>query len=83
MPTRLRFTVDEENRSSHHRESAQDSSHDLRTLKDQCAYRHRFETLQHASRVIGDWVSFYNHPPPHQALAMKNAHYGFRVSGMS
>ena len=21
---------------------------------------HRFETLQHASRVIGDWVSFYN-----------------------
>ena len=22
---------------------------------------HRFETLQHASRVIGDWIPFYNH----------------------
>ena len=26
----------------------------------QCAHRHRFETLQHASRVIGDWIGFYN-----------------------
>ena len=24
------------------------------TLKEQCAHRHRIETLQHASRVIGD-----------------------------
>lgn len=23
----------------------------IRTLKEQCAHRHRFETLQHASRV--------------------------------
>jgi hypothetical protein len=30
----------------------------IRTLKEQCAHRHRFETLQHASRVIGDWISF-------------------------
>ena len=28
----------------------------IRTLKDQCVHRHRFETLQHASRVIGDWI---------------------------
>uniref|UniRef100_UPI000424A9EC integrase core domain-containing protein n=2 Tax=Pandoraea TaxID=93217 RepID=UPI000424A9EC len=28
----------------------------IRTLKEQCAHRHRFETLQHASRVIGDWI---------------------------
>jgi putative transposase len=41
------------------------------TLKEQCAHRHRFETLQHASRVIGDWIGFYNHRRPHQALAMK------------
>ena len=32
----------------------------IRTLKEQCAHRHRFETLQHASRVIGDWVCWYN-----------------------
>ncbi len=43
----------------------------IRTLKEQCAHRHRFETLQHASRVIGDRISFYNHRRPHQALGMK------------
>lgn len=31
----------------------------IRTLEDRCVHRHRFEILQHASRVIGDWVSFY------------------------
>ncbi|WP_423786704.1 integrase core domain-containing protein [Kerstersia gyiorum] len=43
----------------------------IRTLKDQYAHRHRFETLRHASRVIGDWIRFYNHQRPHQALKMK------------
>ncbi len=43
----------------------------IRTLKEQCVHRHRFETLQHASRVIGDWIGFYNHRRPHQALGMK------------
>jgi putative transposase len=43
----------------------------IRTFKEQCAHRHRFETLQHASRVIGDWINFYNHRRPHQALGMK------------
>ena len=43
----------------------------IRTLKDQCVHRHRFETLQHASRVIGDWIGFYNHQRPHQALGMR------------
>lgn len=37
----------------------------------QCAHGHRFETLQHASRVIGEWIGFYNHRRPHQALGMK------------
>lgn len=32
----------------------------IRTLKDQCVHRRRFETLQHARRVIGDWIGFYN-----------------------
>jgi putative transposase len=43
----------------------------IRTLKEQCVHRHRFETLQHAMRVIGDWIHFYNHRRPHQALGMK------------
>jgi len=34
-------------------------------------HRHRFETLQHASRVISNWIAFYNHRRPHQALKMK------------
>lgn len=43
----------------------------IRTLKDQYLHRHRFETLQHASRVIADWIGFHNHRRPHQALTMK------------
>src|SRR5690606_24839933 len=43
----------------------------IRTLKEQCAHRHRFGSQQHASRVIGDWIQFYNHRRPHQALGMK------------
>lgn len=43
----------------------------IRTLKEQCAHRHRFESQQHATRVIGDWIQFYNHRRPHQALGMK------------
>ena len=42
-----------------------------RTLKEQCAHRHRFETLQNATRVIGDWISSYNTRRPQQALGMK------------
>lgn len=43
----------------------------IRTLKEQCVHRHRFESLQHASQVIGDWIVFYNTRRPHQALGMK------------
>jgi putative transposase len=43
----------------------------IRTLKEQCVHRHRFESLQHASRVIADWIQFYNHRRPHQALGMR------------
>jgi len=43
----------------------------IRTLKEQCARRHRFENQQHASQVIADWIRFYNHRRPHQALGMK------------
>ncbi|MDX2299154.1 MAG: integrase core domain-containing protein, partial [Xanthomonadaceae bacterium] len=43
----------------------------IRTLKEQCTHRHRFESQQHASRVISDWIAFYNTRRPHQALGMK------------
>jgi len=43
----------------------------IRTLKEQCVHRHRFESQQHAMRVIGDWIQFYNYRRPHQALGMK------------
>jgi putative transposase len=52
----------------------------IRTLKEQCAHRHRFETLQHASRVIGDWIGFYNNQRPHQALGMKTPAEAFALS---
>ena len=43
----------------------------IRTLKEQCVDRHRFETQQHVMRIIADWILFYNHRRPHQALGMK------------
>ncbi len=52
----------------------------IRTLKEQCVHRHRFETLQHASRVIGDWIGFYNCRRPHQALGMKTPAEAFALA---
>lgn len=43
----------------------------IRTLKEQCVHRHRFESVRHASRIIADWILFYNTQRPHQALKMK------------
>jgi putative transposase len=43
----------------------------IRTLKEQCVHRTRFESLQHATRAIADWISWYNLKRPHQALGMK------------
>ncbi|MDV3470263.1 integrase core domain-containing protein [Stenotrophomonas sp. C3(2023)] len=42
----------------------------IRTLKEQCVHRHRFESQAHAVRVIADWIAFYNQQRPHQALNM-------------
>ena len=52
----------------------------IRTLKEQCVHRHRFESLQRASRVIGDWIGFYNHQRPHQALKMKTPAEAFALA---
>ena len=43
----------------------------IQTLKEQCVHRQRLDSLQHATRAIGDWIAFYNYRRPHQALDMK------------
>lgn len=52
----------------------------IRTLKEQCVHRQRFESLAHATRAIGDWIQFYNNRRPHQALAMRTPAEIFRLA---
>lgn len=52
----------------------------IRTLKEQCVHRHRFESLQHANRVIAGWIGFYNNERPHQALGMKTPAEAFALA---
>ena len=52
----------------------------IRSLKEQCVHRHRFESLAHASRAIGDWIQVYNHKRPHQALAMRTPNEPFKLA---
>ena len=52
----------------------------IRTLKEQCVHRHRFESLKHASRIIADWIQFYNHKRPHQSLGMKTLAQMFKLA---
>lgn len=52
----------------------------IRTLKEQCVQHHRFETIQHAMRVAGDWIAFYNNRRPHQALAMRTPAEAFKLA---
>ena len=53
----------------------------IRSLKEQCIHRHRFETQQHAMRVIADWIQFYNTRRPHQALGMKTPAEAYALAG--
>ena len=43
----------------------------IRTIKEQCVFLHRFESLQDARRILGQWCKHYNNHRPHQALGMK------------
>jgi putative transposase len=52
----------------------------IRTLKEQCIHRHRFDSIQHAARVIGDWIGFYNKRRPHQAPAMRTPAEAFKLA---
>lgn len=51
-----------------------------RTPKDQCVPRHRFESLHHASRLLGDWINFYNHRRLHRALNMRTPTEAFALA---
>lgn len=42
-----------------------------KTVRLVYALEERFETIQYPARVISDWIRFYNHRCPHQALGMK------------
>lgn len=43
----------------------------IRTLKEPCVHRQRFDSIQHATRAIGDWIRFHNHRRPHRAPDVK------------
>ena len=52
----------------------------IRTIKEHCVHRHRFESLQHANRVLSDWIQFYNEVRPHQGLGMKTPEEAYALS---
>ena len=40
----------------------------FRSLKEECIWQHRFESLAHAQHVVGQWIRFYNNEQLHQSL---------------
>ena len=54
--------------------------HLIRSLKEQCAHRQRFESLIHASRAIANRIQLYNHQRPHQALRAKTPAEAFALA---
>ncbi|WP_428960210.1 integrase core domain-containing protein [Xanthomonas oryzae] len=52
----------------------------IRTLKEQCVHRHRFESQTHALRVIADWIAFHNPQRPHQALKMMTSNAAYAAT---
>jgi len=39
----------------------------IRTFKEECAWRHRFASLEQAQRAIGKWIEHDTHQRPHSA----------------
>ncbi len=52
----------------------------IRTIKEQCIYHHRFESIRNAESMIGKWIKFYNEERPHQSLGMKSPAKSFRLA---
>jgi len=40
----------------------------IRTLKEECVWLHRFDSIEEAERAIGRWVEKYNSERPHEEL---------------
>lgn len=40
----------------------------IRSMKEECVWQHRFESITHARAVLGRWMRHYNTERPHQAL---------------
>ena len=40
----------------------------IRTLKEECVWVHRLESLEKAEAAITRWIDFYNNERPHSAL---------------
>ncbi|KFF50677.1 hypothetical protein GY26_00770 [Gammaproteobacteria bacterium MFB021] len=40
----------------------------FRSLKEECIWQHRFESLGQARAVISQWMRYYNDERPHQPL---------------
>ena len=40
----------------------------IRTIKQECVWQHRFESVEQARRAIARWIEWYNTRRPHSAL---------------
>jgi putative transposase len=52
----------------------------IQTIQEQCVHRQGCDSIRHATRVISDWIIFYNHRRPHQALDMKTPAEAFELT---
>ena len=52
----------------------------IRSLKEQCVHRQRFESLAHADRAIGNWIGFYDNKRSNQALGMRTPAAAFELA---
>jgi putative transposase len=44
----------------------------FRRLKEECVWQHTFQTFEEARRIIRDWMQWYNHDHPQQALGYRS-----------
>ena len=44
----------------------------FRSLKEECVWQHTFQTFEEARQIIRDWMQWYNHERPHQALGYRS-----------
>ena len=44
----------------------------IRTLKEECIWLHRFESMEGAERALGRWIEKSNTERPHEELGWRN-----------